>query len=271
MSANVLVGTLGWSFDAWVGTFYPHGTRHAEMLALYARAFPTVEVEATAYGVPAEHLVREWASQVPEEFAFALRVPQQVTHERRLVDTDRLVRRFVDRVAFLGERQGPFVVPLSPAFRPTEGNRAALGTFLADLPESCRWAVEFRHPGWLTSPTLDLLQSRGVSPVLVDGRWVRREMMADLALEPTADFAVIRWIGTAHRFTDTSRPQVERVEDLDFWVELVSTLMTRVSTVYGYFDNQFHGHAPHSARLFQQAMGLEPVGPEALRDQGELL
>jgi len=138
------------------------------------------------------------------------------------------------------------------------------------LPEGFRWSVEFRHPGWLAPATLDVLREHDVALVLADARWIRREMMAEMALEPTTDFAVIRWSGAEGRLTDISCPQRDRADELAFWRDVVATLADRVSVVTGYFDNQFEGHAPHSARAFQRLLGLEPVPPSALRDQGEL-
>jgi uncharacterized protein YecE (DUF72 family) len=241
------------------------------MLPLYARAFPTVEVDTTAFGLPAEHLIREWVAQVPEGFVFAPRVPQQVTHERRLVDTERVVRRFADRVAGLGPALGPLIAPMSPGFRPTDANRAALRAFFESAPDGFRWAVEFRHPGWLAQATLDLLQEWSVALVLADARWIRREMMAELALEPTTDFAVIRCSGATGQLTDISCPQRDRTDALTFWRDVVMKLAERVAVVVAYLDNQFEGHAPHSAQALQRLLGIEPVPPSALREQGELL
>jgi uncharacterized protein YecE (DUF72 family) len=240
------------------------------MLELYARAFQTVEVDSTAYGIPSDPAVLGWRAKVPESFRFALKLPQEVTHERRLRDTTLLVRRFLDRVDQLGERLGPLLVQLSPGFRATDDNRAALRAFIGGLPADFRWAVEFRHPGWMTPATFEILKTHNVATVLVDGRWIRREMMRDAALEPTADFTYVRWMGRDRRLTDFSRPQIDRASDLEWWTDLVRALQGRVRQVYAYFSNYHEGHAPHSARSLQQRMGQEPVPPDALKEQREL-
>ncbi len=270
MTAELYLGTQGWKVGAWVGPFYPHGTRSANMLATYARAFKSVEVGSSSFAIPAAPIVEEWADHVPTGFRFALKVPQQVTHERQLQDTHRLVRRFTERVSVLGERLGPLLLQMSPSFRPTDDNRAVVNTFCETLPKGFRWAMEFRHPGWLTGATMDVLRSHDVATVLTDARWIPRDMMTDLALEPTAPFGYIRWEGTGRRLTDVSKPQLDREEELDLWEKVVATLSARVSTIFGYFDNQFQGHAPHSARAFQERLGQEPVLPEAMREQAEL-
>ena len=270
MSTTVLLGTQGWKVGAWVGPFYPHGTTSADELATYARAFNTVEVGTSSFGIPAEPVVRDWAEQVPGEFRFAFKVPQQVTHERQLQDTEIIVRRFLDRVSVLGERLGPLLVQLSPAFRPNEENRAIVDAFCGTLPPEFQWAVEFRHAGWMTDATLDMLRNHDVGTVLADSRWIPREMIPDLALEPTSDFGYLRWEGTGRRLTDVSRPQLDRDRELDLWQGVINTLAERVATIYGYFDDQFQGHAPHSVRTLQERLGQAPVSPEAMREQAEL-
>jgi uncharacterized protein YecE (DUF72 family) len=130
--------------------------------------------------------------------------------------------------------------------------------------------VEFRQPGWLIPATLELLKSRNIALVLAEGRWIRREMMVELAIEPTADFAYLRWLGQDRRLTDYSRVQLDRDDDLKVWADVVATLEQRVSVVYGYFSNNYQGHAPHSVRQLQQLLGQPTVPPEDLREQGEL-
>lgn len=266
----VKLGTQGWSYRDWVGPFYPAGTRSKTMLGVYARGFQTVEVDSTAYGVPADPTVRHWGEQVGGAFEFALKVPQEVTHERRLRDAERVLRKFLDRVRPLGARLGPILVQLSPGFRPSGEARDTLARFLAELPTDVRWAVEFRHPGWMVPEITDLLARHGAALVLVDGRWIRRAMMPELALEPTADFAYVRWLGADRRPADFSAPQLERTAELDFWADVLRKLCGRVRAVYGYVSNQYQGHAPHTVRDLQTRLGLNPVEPDALREQREL-
>ena len=218
MTARIAVGTQGWKVGSWVGPFYPHATRSREMLEVYGRAFSTVEISSTAQALPAEHVVREWAEAVPEGFVFALKFPQQVTHERRLQDAERVTRRFLDRVSLLGNRLGPLLLQMSPAFRPSDANLELLEAFLATLSGDFGWAIEFRHPGWLAPTTMEVLRRHRVACALVDGRWTPREMAAELAIEPTADFAYLRWEGTGRRLTDHSRVQVDRDREFEHWI-----------------------------------------------------
>lgn len=264
------IGTQGWNYPAWVGPFYPSGTRRGDMLELYARAFDTVEVDATFYGTPPEKVVDGWRERVPDGFLFSLKVPQEITHARRLMDVAEPLHHFLGRIERLGDRLGALLVQLSPDFGPTAVHRDALAGFLALLPERFRWSVEFRDPRWLDAATLGRIGEHGVGLTLADGRWIRRDLVLDLVRSPTADFSYVRWMGPDRAITDYSRVQVERDGELARWAEALDGLAGRVRTVFGYFNNHWQGHSPASARALQRRMGQRPVEPEALRRQVEL-
>lgn len=271
MHGTVIVGTQGWNYSAWVGPFYPVGTRPGDMLRTYARAFPTVEVDSTFYAIPPEPVVAGWQERTPDDFVFSLKVPQEITHERRLVDAAGPLARFVDRVSVLGPRLGVLLLQMAPDWEPTPVNQDALRRFLPELPDGYRFAIEFRNPAWLEPAIVNRLRERDVAVALVDGRWVKRDMMLHMAEDPTADFAYVRWMGPDRSITDYSAVQVERAEDLALWSSSVRDLAGRVRTVYGYFNNHYQGHSPESARAFQRLLGQTPVSPETLREQMELL
>jgi uncharacterized protein YecE (DUF72 family) len=270
MAGTVLVGTQGWSYPAWVGPFYPPGTRTADMLRVYARGFRTVEVDATFYATPPEPVVRGWAARVPHGFSLSLKVPQEVTHERRLVDAQAPLDKFVERARLLGPNLGPLLLQTPPDWTPNAAARDVLAAFLTILSRDLKWAIEFREPGWLDDATVALLAEHGVALALTDGRWLKRERVLALAARPTADFAYVRWLGPDRRLTDYSRIQVNRDRDLALWAEALVALRRRVRTVYAYFNNHFEGHAPGSARAMQALLGETPVDPSGLRLQGEL-
>lgn len=240
------------------------------MLGFYGLVFPTLEVDATFYGVPAVPVLEDWRSQVPPGFRFALKVPQQITHDLRLVGAQDLVSKFADRVRELQGTLGPLLIQLSPDFLPTPEHKAALRAFLPALAPDLQWAVEFRHSDWSTPAVLDLLSTHGVAHALADGRWYSRERLLELAGEPTAPFAYIRWMGEGSRITDYSRPSVSREDERKQWGPVLRSLQEKVDTVFGYFNNQFEGHSPHSVREMQRMVGIEPVDPATLHPQREL-
>jgi uncharacterized protein YecE (DUF72 family) len=266
----LILGTQGWNYPAWVGSFYPIGTQTPDMLSCYARAFPTVEVDSTFDGAPAEPVVLGWSARVPETFRFALKVPQQITHERRLVDAADALDQFVGRARLLGVRLGPLLLQMPPDWAPTTEARRALAAFLLVLPGDLRWAIEFRDPRWVDDETLSLLHRHRVALALVEGRWVRRDAMLALAARPTTDFGYVRWMGPDRAITSYSRIQVNRDREIESWALAVEALRAHVREVFGYFNNHFQGHSPASARMMQQRLGLPVVEPASLREQEEL-
>lgn len=269
-AARVLLGTQGWSYPAWIGPFYPKGTAQAAMLALYAKAFSTVEVDSTFHGIPAETVVREWRERVPKGFLFSLKIPQEITHTRQLVDVEPLLTRFLTRVDVLEDRLGPLLVQMSPGFRATAEHRSVLTAFLEGLPTGYRWVIEFRDPKWITADTLDLLHERAVALALVDGRWLKRRVVLDLTRRPTTQFGYLRWMGPTRSILDYSHVQVDRGAELTRWAEAIRALRSRVPTVFGYFNNHFEGHGPHSVRELERIVGQKPVEPRSRQAQVEL-
>jgi uncharacterized protein YecE (DUF72 family) len=264
-AARVRIGTQGWNYDAWVGPFYPSGTRPGDYLTVYARAFDTVEVDSTFYAVPAVNTVRGWAARTPADFQFALKMPQEVTHERRLRDCADIVDTFFDRARELGPKLGPVLVQLGPDFAPSE--LPQLVTFVSRLPSDIRVAVEFRQRGWIYDGVLALLAEHNVALALVDARFLPRKSVLALAERPTADFAYLRWMGPNRDLVDYSRIQVDRSRETETWAHVLEPLAARVRTVYGYYNNHFAGHSPASARAMQQLLGQRAVDPEQLGEQ----
>ena len=265
MPSTIHIGAQGWNYDAWVGPFYPAGTRPADFLSVYARAFDTVEVDATFYAIPPEKTVRGWAARTPGHFVFALKMPQEITHERRLRNCGDVLSLFLDRARLLGAKLGPVLIQLGPDFGPTE--LPALAAFLPMLPRDVRFAVEFRQRGWVHDGVLALLAEHRVAMALTDARWIPRRAMLELAERPTADVAYVRWMGPNRDIVDYSRIQADRTRELERWAEALLALAQKATAVYGYVNNHFAGHSPASARQLQRLLGQEPVEPGALGEQ----
>ena len=209
--SRIHIGTQGWNYDAWVGPFYPDGTRPADFLGIYARAFGTVEVDSTFYAVPPSKTIRGWAQRTPQGFVFALKLPQEITHERRLRGADDVAKEFFDRARELGDKLGPVLIQLGPDFR--ENELPALARFLPTLPEDIAFAIEFRDRSWMHDGVVALLAEHNVALALTDARWIPRKQMLALAERPTADFAYVRWMGADREIVDYSRIQIDRARE----------------------------------------------------------
>jgi uncharacterized protein YecE (DUF72 family) len=265
MPSTVRIGTQGWNYNAWAGSFYPTGTRPADFLNVYARAFNTVEVDSTFYAIPPQKTLRGWAERTPGDFVFALKMPREITHERRLRDCDDAAELFFSRARELGSKLGPILIQLAPDFGP--GELPALAAFLPTLPRDLRLAIEFRDRGWIHEGLIALLAEHRVALALSDARWIPRRTMLELAEQPTSDFSYIRWMGPNRDLVDYSRIQRDRTNELEKWASAILTLSHSVSAVYGYVNNHFAGHSPASARQLQRLLGQEPVEPDELGEQ----
>ena len=143
------VGTSGFSYPEWRGSFYPAGARPAEFLRLYAERLSSVEINSTFYDLPSQAQVEKWRDQVPADFAFALKMTRRITHFGA-VD---LAGEFCERVATLGDRLGPVLVQLPPTRPRDEG---LLQLLLGSLDPALRYAFELRHESWAgVAPILD--------------------------------------------------------------------------------------------------------------------
>ena len=162
---KVFVGTSGWSYQEWKGSFYPEKFPQKKMLAFYASQFPTVEINNSFYRIPSEKVLTSWAEQVPPQFRFVVKASRRITHNSRLVETDGSLEYFLRAVNPLGERLGPTLFQLPPTFKK---DAARLRDFLGRLPRRWPAALEFRHPSWFDEEVYELLHSRDVALVAVD-------------------------------------------------------------------------------------------------------
>ncbi|HYP26860.1 MAG TPA: DUF72 domain-containing protein [Blastocatellia bacterium] len=267
MKARIYLGTQGWNYEGWAGSFYPSSTKSKETLGLYAKIFDSVEIDSTFYAVPAEGSVRGWAERTPSGFKFSAKLPSEITHKNRLQDSKPILDHFIQRISLLGDKLGCILIQLPPDFSPAERN--SLSAFLKLLPKNPRFAIEFRDPKWVSSETLEELRSYNVAFTLADGRWINRDVSISIADQPTADFSYLRWLGPRD-LTDFSRIQIDRAKELKRWADAVENLTPKVSTIFGYFNNHFQGHSPASCNIFKAMLKLPIVEPSSLIVQPSL-
>ena len=104
------IGTSAFTAAGWESTFYPEGMKPADYLTYYATKFDTVEVDSTFYRTPSVSSVKGWANKTPDEFVFALKVPQVITHEKVLLDCEPDLKNFVEAADHLGDKLGPMLL-----------------------------------------------------------------------------------------------------------------------------------------------------------------
>jgi uncharacterized protein YecE (DUF72 family) len=253
-----------WANKAWVGTFYPEGTKQREFLSLYSRRLNAVEGNTTFYGLPTADTVARWRDETPSGFKFCLKFPRAITHDHRLREAEADTETFAQRVSQLGDRAGASLLQLPPSFGGDD--LPALLRYLDHLPAlpgGC--AVEVRHRdffgGNAESALEDALRERDVARVLYDQRGLRSAEPADegtrraQAAKPnvpvrfarTASFAFVRYI--SHPDVPANAPL------LDEWAGHVAGWLNAGDDVFFFCHHKNDFYAPVVARDFHQRVG----------------
>lgn len=258
MTAELALGMQGWDHAELIGTWYSPSVRSSAMLREYSKRFRTVEVDDTFYGIPPEPLVREWRDSVPADFTFALKAPQQVTHERRFSMEGGLLKRFLERVSALEGKLGPVLLLAPIGFEPDDTSKSKLRCFVEELPTGFKWALELRHVDWFTDEVRDLLSNKNVAIVCGENRWIRRSVALDAATNPTADFAYFRWNA---RLNDTARVEHSAGDEHGAmkWSRTLDTMSGLVEVVYGYFNINAYGNGARSVEELRRATGRQSL------------
>jgi len=235
------LGTCGWSFPDWKGTFYPAGTK--DELAYYASQFDAVEIDSSYYRIPSAKSVDGWRERTPRGFLFCPKLPGEITHGKMLEGVDEQVAAFADVISRLGDKLGPILVQLHPSF--AHDQLPTLETFLSRLPAGFRYAVEFRHRSWADQPdALQLLRAMNMGLAMAHHPWYAR------IREATTDFAYLRLLGRRDVFPNFGQVHRPRDEALAEWAAFLKAISSRVTRCYVFVNNQFEGHSPATiARL----------------------
>jgi uncharacterized protein YecE (DUF72 family) len=162
---TLYVGTSGFAYKEWKGSFYPKDLSANRMLRYYGEHFRAVEINSTFRGMPDASVLETWASEVPAEFRFVLKAPQRITHIKRLKDVSNPVAQFLKATGAMKRRLGPLLFQLPPNFKK---DFPRLRNVLALLPRRFRVALEFRHPSWFDEEVFSLLRKRRVALCIAD-------------------------------------------------------------------------------------------------------
>jgi uncharacterized protein YecE (DUF72 family) len=243
----VLVGTSGWQYRSWKGTFYPEKLRQADWLEHYAAGFATVEVNNAFYRLPESSTFASWASRTPDDFVVAVKASRYLTHIRRLRQPAEPVRRLLERITHLGPKLGPVLLQLPPNLT---SDHQALEETLELFPSGVRVAVEFRHESWFTDRTRDVLSDRGVALCLADSPRRRTPVWR------TADWGYLRM----HEGRASPHPCYGR-QALRTWAEKLAAEWPEPCDVYVYFNNDARACAVRDAITFARAAEREGLNP----------
>jgi uncharacterized protein YecE (DUF72 family) len=162
---TVRIGTSGYNYPEWRGSFYPEKFPTGKMLPYYAERFSTVEVNYTFYRMPTPKTVAGWAAETPAAFRFTLKAPQRITHIGRLKNVDEPLRFFCDTARGLGDKLGPLLFQLPPNFKK---DTERLGDLLVQIPPDFHCAFEFRNDSWFADDVYERLRARNAALCVAD-------------------------------------------------------------------------------------------------------
>ncbi|MEJ2058510.1 MAG: DUF72 domain-containing protein [Desulfofustis sp.] len=231
---DLWVGTSGWSYDHWDGTFYPEDVSSKERLKYYATKFDTAEINNSFYQLPKEDTLEQWKKTAGSGFVFAVKGSRYITHMKKLKDPEDSLQKFLKPVDSLKTKQGPVLFQLPGGWR---ANSDRLSDFLKMLPTGHRWAFEFRDPDWHCDEMYELLHKRNAAFCMFEFAGLESPR------EITASFVYIRLHGP------NKEPYTGSYTDkaLKDWASDIRKWLKNGKDVYCYFDNDQAGHAPNDA------------------------
>jgi uncharacterized protein YecE (DUF72 family) len=230
------VGTSGYSYKQWKGSFYPEGLAEKNMLRFYGEHFSTVEINNSFYRMPSSSVLARWSEEVPKEFAFVLKAPRRITHEKRLADAGDDVSFLFDTASVLGAKLGPILFQLPPF---SKRDLPRLENFLNAIPVGARVALEFRHASWFADEVYDALRSRGASLCLAE-----TDEEGETPLIPTTSWGYLRL-----------RRQDYDDSDLKRWAKKVQQQSWNETFVF--FKHEDEGKGPKLAKRFVELCGID--------------
>jgi len=231
---NLYVGTSGYSYPKWKGKFYPKDLPAKGMLRYYGENFRSVESNSTFRGMPKPEVFKRWTEEVPSEFKFSLKAPQQITHIKRLKDSREPVSHLFEVAGVLEERLGPVLFQLPPNFKK---DAERLGEFLDSLPKGSCAAFEFRHETWFDDEIFELLKKHKVALCIAEA-----DNELEVPFVTTADWGYLRL--RKEDYPDTElKAWVKKVQKQDW------------SDAFVYFRHEDTAKGPKFAKRFLELAG----------------
>lgn len=235
---NLWIGTSGFQYAEWKGTFYPEDLPTAKMLAYYAERFTTTEINYTFHRIPSEKTIDGWCAATPARFKFSLKAPQKVTHFAKLRNCSDTLQYFYGVISSLERKLGPVLFQLPPGLKK---DPQLLEAFLHDMPPGMRAAFEFRHESWLDDETYSLLRAKNVALCIADSEKLSTPPRA------TADYGYLRLRREDYQDADVTR-----------WAELIGAQSGAWSDAFIYFKHEESGIGPKLAQQMMQILGADP-------------
>jgi uncharacterized protein YecE (DUF72 family) len=245
---HYLIGTSGYNYPEWRGSFYPEKFPTAKMLAYYSERFNTVEVNYTFYRIPTVKLLEGWAQGTPEHFTFTLKAPRRITHDSKLTNVADLTQTFCKTASALGSKLGVLLFQLPPTLKRDD---ALFEAFLDTIPEGTRAAFEFRHLSWHDEAVFEALRRRNLALCIADSDKMSTPVV------PTADYTYFRLRDEGYQSADIER-----------WAGIIRG-QSAPRGAHVYFKHEEQGKGPEFARALMTLLGIGTPHPASGHSQGQ--
>lgn len=241
MATKLYIGTSGWHYKHWKGTFYPAELKAREHFDYYMKYFDTVEINNTFYRLPPKEVFLGWTNKVDKDFIYVVKASRFITHMKKLNDASEGLANFLENTAMLGENLGPILFQLPPNW---EINTLRLEKFLHSLPKQFRYVFEFRNSTWYNEEVYKLLEEHNCAFCIY-------ELAGHLSpVKVTADFVYLRLHGPDGKYQGSYSD-----ENLEKWASQCREWMNSGKDTYVYFDNDEKGYAAFNALKLKELLG----------------
>lgn len=233
------VGTSGWSYKHWSGVFYPEDISSDQYLEYYTTKFDCVEINSSFYHLPKGTTVAGWVRRTPHSFMFCPKISRYITHSLKFENIEDPLKRFLNVFQELKKQMGPVLIQLPPGLTFNKSKvKTALGV-LGEQCADCRFAIEVRHPSWITGVFFDLLSQYSMAYVIADSgnRYPDHEAV-------TADFVYLRFHGHEQLYASDYCES-----DLHAYAEKITEWLEDHKEVWVFFNNDFYGYAVKNAEM----------------------
>lgn len=239
---NLYIGTSGWYYKHWIDRFYPSKIQLNELFDYYTIHFSTVELNNTFYRLPSSKTFENWSKNTPDNFLFSVKASRLITHNKKLIDSERTLEVFLDRVNHLKEKLGPILFQLPPAWKI---NVERLENFISKLPKGYQFTFEFRNSTWYMKEVFDLLSNYNIAFCIYELEHHTSPIIS------TADFVYIRLHGPGEKYQGLYSDK-----SLLEWAERIKEWLQDNKKVYCYFDNDQNAYAAYNALTLSEMIGI---------------
>ncbi|NIP62422.1 MAG: DUF72 domain-containing protein [Nitrosopumilaceae archaeon] len=248
---EIKVGCTGWSYEGWIGTFYPKKFSSSKFLKYYSRYFDITEINSTFYRIPSKHNARSWNMQTPPDFKFTAKFPQIITHEKKLENCEKEVDEFLESISPLGTKIISLVIQLPPSLT-FDIAKPRLKKLLDGLPQRYLYPIDARHTSWFSKDATTYLENNNICLVWNDVKGVENPCPA------TSNYAYVRLIGDRTiQEKSFGTLQRDKSSSIKQWVKRLDSFENELDYAIIMANNHYEGFAPETANKILATLGLK--------------